>query len=64
MAWSPGYLVSSPEMFAEHMLTPQINICIELSHSPREVITKRIVTEQASLLALKKKPTVIILIIK
>lgn len=58
MAWSPGCLVSLPDMFVKHMVIPQINICEELSHLPREVITPvklRELTEQATLLALKKE---------
>ena len=57
MVWSPGCLASLPEMFVEHIVIPQINICRELSHSPREVITPvklRELSEQAPL-ALKKE---------
>ena len=55
MVWSPGCLVSLPEMFVEHTVIPQINICRELSHSPREVITPVKLSRQAPLLALKKE---------
>lgn len=58
MVWSLGCLVSLPEMFVDHTVIPQINICRELSHSPREVITLvklRELTEQAPLLAFKKE---------
>lgn len=47
-----------PEMFVEHMVIPQINICKELSRSPREVSTLvklRDLTEWALLLAFKKE---------
>lgn len=67
MASSLGCLVSLPQMFVEHRVIPQINICKMLSHTPREILTLvkiRELTEQALLLVLKKEPTVIILIIK
>lgn len=67
MAWSPGCPVSLAEVFVEHTAIPQINICEELSHSPREVLTPvklRELTEHALLSALIKKPTVIILTIE
>lgn len=47
-----------PEMFVKHTVIPQINICKELSHSPREVLTPvklRDLTEQALLLAIKQE---------